>query len=401
MMKGKALPTKKVASSGVLTGLNRKDELYNAIIDLCNRMDTKFPRDNAVTDGGYFVQTVCNALWYKTNQMDTINITSKKQKDVQPVPDLFEQFDGYNDTKRKKQKSEPMTSSGLQSHAECLFSLLEKPYVNSTTGKWPELRASVEALASCLSSYEQYLNKQATTTATNKELSFPCRTVDQNASVFHCKKSVLSVVKDKYTLLDKAVVSSDTENPVLFDENLHVEKPFENSMQKFRFFDSLQLSVPVDVIRFCPGEGLSFVRGQVTAFVNDSVTRPVRITNQTCHEHQEDSAKKPGKPKGSLKQMEEEKLKWLPEPELDDTREHFLPYKQATNQETTEKDRPSLTDKKVCKKNTVKPRPGSSVEIHGEIEEDEERETSGQPQNLAAKTCVLIVETLGPRQMRS
>ncbi|KAH3864396.1 hypothetical protein DPMN_027413 [Dreissena polymorpha] len=78
--------------------------------------------------------------------------------------------------------------------------------------------------------------------------------------------------------------------------------------------------------------------------------------------------------------MEEEKLKWLPEPELDDTREHFLPYKQATNQETTEKDRPSLTDKKVCKKNTVKPRPGSSVEIHGEIEEDEERETSGQPQ---------------------
>jgi hypothetical protein len=45
----------------------------------------------------------------------------------------------------------------------------------------------------------------------------------------------------------------------------------------------------------------SFVRGQVTAFVNDSVTRPVRITNQTCHEHQEDSAKKPGKPKGSLK----------------------------------------------------------------------------------------------------
>ncbi|KAH3832593.1 hypothetical protein DPMN_105885 [Dreissena polymorpha] len=35
-----------------------QDELYNAIIDLCDRMDTKFPRDNAVTDGGYFVQMV-------------------------------------------------------------------------------------------------------------------------------------------------------------------------------------------------------------------------------------------------------------------------------------------------------------------------------------------------------
>ncbi|KAH3870758.1 hypothetical protein DPMN_033948 [Dreissena polymorpha] len=66
--------------------------------------------------------------------MDTINITSKKQKDVQPVQDQFEQFDGYIETKRKKQKCKPMTSSVLQSHAECLFSLLEKPYVNSSTG---------------------------------------------------------------------------------------------------------------------------------------------------------------------------------------------------------------------------------------------------------------------------
>ncbi|KAH3870756.1 hypothetical protein DPMN_033946 [Dreissena polymorpha] len=55
------------------------------------------------------------------------------------------------------------------------------------------------------------------------------------------------------------------------------------------------------------------------------------------------------------KQLEEEKLKWLSEPELDYTRENVLPYEQAKKKETTEKDRPSLTDKKVCKKNTAKP----------------------------------------------
>ena len=54
-------------------------------------------------------------------------------------------------------------------------------------------------------------------------------------------------------LLDHAVVTSGLEKPVLFDEDVHISKLFDNSSQRQRFFENLQLSVPVDVIKFCPG----------------------------------------------------------------------------------------------------------------------------------------------------
>ncbi|XP_052804571.1 uncharacterized protein LOC128234397 [Mya arenaria] len=260
-----SIPSKKTSSSGVQTGLNRKDELFNDIVDLCDKMGAKFSQDTVESDGRYFVQVLCNSLWYITNQMDTINEAARQQKDVNPVPELFYNFCGYNETKRKKQKSQPMSSRGLRSDAECLFGLLNKPYLNSTVGNWPELRLSIEALASCLSSYGQYLYTQSNTSAKNKVQPHPCRTVDQNASVYHCSKSVLCVVKDKYKVLDKAVTSVDIGNPVLFDEDLHIDKPFENTMQRFRFFDNLQLSVSVDVIKYCPGGGVgtTFIISQV------------------------------------------------------------------------------------------------------------------------------------------
>lgn len=57
------------------------------------------------------------------------------------------------------------------------------------------------------------------------------------------------------------------------------------------------------------------------------------------------------------KQIGEDKLLWLPEPELDETGEHFLPYNEATKKETTEKDRPSLKIQKA--KKTNEPGPGN------------------------------------------
>lgn len=41
--------------------------------------------------------------------------------------------------------------------------------------------------------------------------------------------------------------------PVFFDEMKHVDQPFEYTMERFRYFESLQLSVTADVIKYCPG----------------------------------------------------------------------------------------------------------------------------------------------------
>lgn len=41
--------------------------------------------------------------------------------------------------------------------------------------------------------------------------------------------------------------------PVVFNEDKHLKNLFENSKEKFRYFEQLQLSMPIDLIRFSPG----------------------------------------------------------------------------------------------------------------------------------------------------
>ena len=51
-------------------------------------------------------------------------------------------------------------------------------------------------------------------------------------------------------MLDKAVQNAGENVPVLFDESVHLKSPFESNLQRFRFFQELHLSVPVDILRF-------------------------------------------------------------------------------------------------------------------------------------------------------
>ncbi|XP_041378644.1 uncharacterized protein LOC121390784 [Gigantopelta aegis] len=54
-------------------------------------------------------------------------------------------------------------------------------------------------------------------------------------------------------MVDQAVKSSGKLNPVLFDEFVHLEKPFATNDERYRYLHDLQLSGPVDILRFSPG----------------------------------------------------------------------------------------------------------------------------------------------------
>lgn len=79
-----------------------------------------------------FLIVLCNALWYLTNQHSVIDEASRHKKNIQPVPDVFSKYEGFNDLKRKKLKSQPLKSTDLKTHAEAIYSLLLKPVVNSS-----------------------------------------------------------------------------------------------------------------------------------------------------------------------------------------------------------------------------------------------------------------------------
>lgn len=59
-------------------------------------------------------------------------------------------------------------------------------------------------------------------------------------------------MKSKSLLLDAAMRKDQLESLAFFNESLHVEEPFNNSVQKYIYLNELQLNVPVDVIRYCP-----------------------------------------------------------------------------------------------------------------------------------------------------
>lgn len=72
-------------------------------------------------------------------------------------------------------------------------------------------------------------------------------TIGEHATVEHKSSGV--TIKSKYSLLDAAMREAQLESPVFFYESLHVKEPFNTSVQKYRFFNELQLTVPVDIIR--------------------------------------------------------------------------------------------------------------------------------------------------------
>lgn len=143
-----------------------------------------------------------------------------------------------------------MSKSTLKSHGDALYSLLLKPIVNSSPA-WKKAAGNIQQLADCLIAYSKHLDVQLETQNSNQSLDHPVRTIGEHTTVEN--RQAGETVKDKYLLLDQAVIEAGLSTPVHFDEANHLAKPFENATERFRFFKELQLTVSVDILRYCPG----------------------------------------------------------------------------------------------------------------------------------------------------
>lgn len=70
----------------------------------------------------------------------------------------------------------------------------------------------------------------------NQALECPVKIVYKHAGVYHRTKT--SNLKEIYILLDTAVLAAGNK-PVVFDEDLHLKKRFENNKQRERFFSEI------------------------------------------------------------------------------------------------------------------------------------------------------------------
>ena len=182
-----------------------------------------------------------------------INDAAQRKSKVQPIPSSFDKYVGYNDCKRKKQKEQPMSISQLESHGQSLYSLLSKPIIN-TSQAWKTIAQEIEHLAQCFLAYKDHLKQQNETQTTNQALDHPVRQISSHATLQYRSRQYFPVSADsKYSILDKVMSLAAIHAPIFFDEEKHLDKPFESPLQKFRFFRNMILSVPVDIVKYCPG----------------------------------------------------------------------------------------------------------------------------------------------------
>ena len=105
-------------------------------------------------------------------------------------------------------------------------------------------------MADCLNAYKGYLEKKKIQSTANKQSLKPARTLNGNSTIEH--KEPCEVLDEQYAKIDESVRDAGMHNPIVFIENEHTG-PFENNMQRLRYFENMNLTVPIDIVRFCPG----------------------------------------------------------------------------------------------------------------------------------------------------
>jgi hypothetical protein len=187
----------------------------------------------------------------------TINDAALRRKEVLPIPPAFQKFEGYDERRRKKLKSVQLSSIELNSHSQVLYSLLQKPVINSSSN-WRAFGEEIKQLASCLHAYHEYLEAQKIVQQENQAQPHPVRTIADDATIKNRRRSNFEV-KEKYLLLDKAIQSAGENVPVLFDESVHLISPFKSNLQRFKFSKSYICQF---LLIFCAlvQEGLQFLQ---------------------------------------------------------------------------------------------------------------------------------------------
>lgn len=162
-------------------------------------------------------------------------------------------YDGVNDYKRKKQKKPVLHSKELKLHSRCLFQLSGRPF----TQNWI-LKDDVEKLAVSLDQYARYLDNANEKQKVRQREILPVRVIDDTISIEHHKK--VNAISPNYYLLDSSLNELNNFQPLYFDDQLHVNKKFQNPDQRYKFFKEVKLSTSnFHFLRYDPGGGLGII----------------------------------------------------------------------------------------------------------------------------------------------
>jgi len=153
-------------------------------------------------------------------------------------------YNGYNDYKRKKMKAPQLDSASLKTHVTSLQTLLEQTFVSL----WGDYGKDLEQLAVSMSEYAQFLDLSSKAQQVRQSLPHPVRQLAENVQVLHFKGGPKQTM---YSLIEDLVNTKDFYEPIIFDECQHAVSPFKNRTERQRFLDGFNaVGVAVDQIRY-------------------------------------------------------------------------------------------------------------------------------------------------------
>lgn len=159
---------------------NKKDELYNAIIEWLESQGLSWTASIECRIGVNTVNTLCDVLWYIDGHSGTF--TERHC----PIPLVFQLFSGYNQpevSKHRKRNVLSMSEEALRSHSQRLFGNLQSGFWNN--GMWMKYKAEVELLAKSVAKYAGLLSSKRVAMSLVHSSQQPVRNVGNSMSVLY------------------------------------------------------------------------------------------------------------------------------------------------------------------------------------------------------------------------
>ncbi|XP_048105014.1 uncharacterized protein LOC125298354 [Alosa alosa] len=207
----------------MLCFVTAKDRLFNDVVMDMKREEIKFPGTMANAEISRYMLALVDTLWYLDGTKEKIQRRALNQSgSITRIPERFmNNYNGYNDYKRKKIKAPQLDSASLKTHVACLQTLMEQKFVSL----WGDYGKDLEHLAVSMSEYAQFLDLSSKAQQDRQSLPHPVRQLAENVQVLHFNRGPK---KTMYSLIEDLVNTKDFYEPIIFDECLHAASPFKN-----------------------------------------------------------------------------------------------------------------------------------------------------------------------------
>ena len=188
----------------------RSDQrLRNDLFGMLAAMNVGWSPHLVTTVGERCVKVLTSALWY-------IDPCHKQFHDRSiSLPPIVDRFEGCNDWKAKKIKKPQLSMEGLNLHLEQLTSLLNQPWLFSSSFK--QLRETIDALAEAFNIYHSYLKQQSNAYSVNQASLTPARTISESITLILVE--VVSQCSSQYADIQTALSTKPMYTPVFANDS--------------------------------------------------------------------------------------------------------------------------------------------------------------------------------------